>query len=358
MSLYRRGRIWWISLQVNKSRVLKSTGTDNRRIAEKIEQALKEQLKLATLGLRMPKPEMSFGELSALFLAEASPRPHHIDRLKMLLPYFAEIPIGRINKSLLREYRTTRHAQKQVSDATINRDFGVLRHFLYWAADEGYLAANPLARMPLTPERPKPRKMLSVAEEIVLIEAAAPHLRPIIMTALDTGMRRGEILSQRWEHVDLDRGLLYVTRSKTTTGEGREIPFTRRVHKILVAQSKSSGLIFTYQDKPIHRIKRAWANAISRAGIRYCRFHDLRHAHNVRLMEAGILQEVRKALMGHSLGRGAHSFYMHVELPAKREAIRKLDEWYATQLSNLEGKEEKHDSSETDRSEVSNKQRT
>jgi len=345
LSLYKRGRVWWAYVYVKGVRHAKSTGTGNLRIAQRIDQDFKEALTLASLGMQVPQPEMSFDELAVRFLAEASPKPHHLDRLKVLLPYFGEIPIGRINKSLVRDYRAKRHAKKKVSDATINRDFGVLRNLLYWAVDEGYLATNPLARMPLVPERRKPRMMMSVAEEVLLLQAAAPHLRPIIIAALDTGMRRGEILSQRWEHVDLTRGLLSVTRSKTAGGEGREIPFTRRLHAFLSAQPKSEGLVFTFQGRPIRRIKTAWKAAITRAGIRTCRFHDLRHVHNVRLMEAGVLQEIRRSLMGHSSGRGAHAAYIHVELPAKREAIRKLDQWVAEQTLKLEAQGGSNDSS-------------
>ena len=69
----------------------------------------------------------------------------------------------------------------------------------------------------------------------------APHLKPIIMTALDTGMRRGEILQQRWEHIDLDRQLLFVTRSKTAAGEAREIPLTARVICLLEANTAAQG---------------------------------------------------------------------------------------------------------------------
>ncbi len=344
MALYRRGRIYWTYIYVDGIRHAKSTSTSNRRIAEKIDQDFKEELMRVRLGMRMPQPEMTFGELTARFLAEGLQRPHHHHRLNALLPYFSEIPIGRIGKALVRDYRSERHAQKQISEATVNRDIGVLRHLLFWAMDEGFLAANPLSRIPLVPERRKPRMVMSVAEELRLLAEAVPHLRSIIITALDTGMRRGEILSQKWEHVDLTRGLLLVTRSKTAGGEGREIPLTRRLFDLLAAHPNPSGLLFTYHDRPIWAIKTAWKSAIVRAGIRYYRFHDLRHCFNCRLMEAGVMQEVRKALMGHSSGRDVHSIYTHVELPAKREAIRKLDEWVTTQTNLLDQEGGKHDS--------------
>jgi integrase len=58
----------------------------------------------------------------------------------------------------------------------------------------------------------------------------------------------------------------------------------------------------------------------------------LRHTFNTRLMLAGVQQEIRKALMGHSSGEDVNSIYTHVELPAKQEAIRKLEEWLTTQI--------------------------
>ena len=332
--------MWWSQAIVDGVRHAKSTGATNRRIAEKVDQQFREELALARLGMQVPVPEMAFSELAARFIAEASPKPYHLDRLKILLPYFGEVPIGRIHKGLAREFRADRHAHKQVSDTTVNRDLEVVRHLLFWAVDEGLLAANPLARMPLVRERRIPRRVMSVAEEEQLLHAAAPHFRPIIIAATHTGMRRGELLGQRWEHVDLGRGLLSVTRSKTAGGEGREIPLTRRLHALLAASAQRTGLLFTFRDRPIRIVKTAWKAAIRRAGIPYYRFHDLRHAFNTRLMEAGVMQEVRKALMGHSSGEDVHSIYTHVELPMKRDAIRKLEEWVAreTALSEKERK--------------------
>ncbi|MDD1770408.1 MAG: site-specific integrase [Methanomassiliicoccales archaeon] len=346
MSLYKRGRVWWSYVYVDGVRHAKSTGTGNLRIAQKIDQQFKEELTLARLGMRVPVPEMTFGELAARFIAQASPKPYHLDRLKILLPYFGEVPIGRIHKGLAREFRADRHAHKQVSDTTVNRDLEALRHLLYWAMDEGLLVANPLSRMPLVRERRIPRRVMSVAEEGRLLQAAAPHLRTIIIAALDAGMRRGELLGQRWEHVDLGRGLLCVTRSKTAGGEGREIPLTQRLQAVLAARAQSQGLIFTFKDQPIRIVKTAWKAAIRRAGISYYRFHDLRHAFNTRLMEAGVMQEVRKALMGHSSGEDTNSIYTHIELPVKREAIRKLEAWVAQQKQQFDQQGGRDDSTE------------
>ena len=143
-----------------------------------------------------------------------------------MLPYWSETPIGRIHK--VDGYRLPQASSRGEGGhrQTVNRDLEALRHVLFWAVDEGLLTANPLSRMRLYPERRKPRSVLGFDEEQQLLAASAPHLRIIIMTAIDTGMRRGELLNQRWEHVDFKRNLLFVSQSKTAGGEAREIPFT------------------------------------------------------------------------------------------------------------------------------------
>src|SRR5207237_8712432 len=120
--------------------------------------------------------------------------------------------------------------------------------------------------------------------------------------------------------------------------EAREIPLTKRLFDLLEPHRQAEGLIFTFNGRPLHKIKTAWKAAIRRAGIRYFRFHDLRHAFATRCMEAGVAQEVRKALMGHSSGEDVHSIYLHIEFPAKREAIRKLEAWVTKHTQqNLKG---------------------
>jgi integrase len=331
VSLYKRGKVYWTYVYCDGVRRAKSTGTGNLRHALVIDQRFKEELNLRRHHLVQLNPDMTVGELFARFVAQGEPREWHLDRAKVFLSYFAETPIGAIHKSMAADYRKRRHAEKQVSDTTINRDLEALRHLLFWAVDEGFLTANPLARLKLVPERRKPRSVITVEEEQKLLAAAAPHLREIVMTALDTGMRRGELTSQRWEHVDLARNLLFVTRSKTAGGEGREIPLTARIHSLLAGSCQQEGLVFTFHKRSIRILKTAWKAAIRRAGIRYYRFHDLRHSFNTRLMEAGVMQEIRKALMGHSMGEDVNSIYTHVELPVKRAAIQKLEAWVAAQ---------------------------
>jgi integrase len=128
---------------------------------------------------------------------------------------------------------------------------------------------------------------------------------------------------------------------------------TKRSFDLLLKERREEGIIIGFRDRPIRIIKTAWDTALRKAGVRHLRFHDLRHTFNTRLMEAGVLQEVRMTLMGHSPGSRVHATYTHIELPVKREAIRKLEEWkiHQEQLLNEERKEQPNANSEVDRSE-------
>jgi integrase len=333
MTLYKRGNVYWSYVSVDGVRHARSTETGNRRWAEQIDQKHREELRLRDVLSPEFKPDMTLAELAGRFLDEGCAKEWHRDRLKVLLPYFADSTIAKINKSAIRQYRAERHRQKTLTETTVNRDIECLRHLLYWAVDEGFIAANPIARIRLERERRKKKPVLSPEEEVLLLERLSPHLRSIVIVALDTGMRRGEILNQQWEDVDFTRRLLYVSHSKTPEGEAREIPLTNRVFNLLFEMRKDHGLIFTYQGKPIGNVKTAWRAAIRRAGIRYVRFHYLRHTFNTRLLELGVPREVRMALLGHTFG-DTHESYEHVELPLKREAIGKLGAWHKTETTN------------------------
>jgi integrase len=350
VSLFKRGDVWWGYFYKDGIRHQFSTGTANRRQAETIEAKQKEEVNNQRFQIVETDRQMKFGELADRFVESGCVRKHHKYHLKFLRPCFSDIPVLRLTKSLAEEFRRVRKEQNPaIKDATINRDLSVLRHILYWAVDEQLLLQNPLARMKMARERRTRRQVLSVAEEQPLLTASKGHLRTMIIAALDTGMRRGEITSQRWEDIDFSRQLVSVTRSKTPEGESREIPLTERLLKLLLEIRKESGLIVDYKGQPVRIVKRSWATALKNAKLRHVRFHDLRHTFNTRLMEAGVLQEIRMALMGHSSGSKVHAIYTHIELPAKRKAIGSLERWVQDQLQQPQ--ENNNAITETERSE-------
>jgi integrase len=342
--------VYWSAIWIDGVRHMRSLETSNRRQAETLEQRYRDELNTKRFHLPDLKPEMSFGELYARFLAEGEVKAYHLDRARQLLPYFSETAIGQITRNDVTRYRKYRHDEfrerhanensKQLSETTINRDIEVLRHLLFWAVDEGFLPSNPLARVRMARERGQRRPVLSVADECKLLNACSAHLRPIVILALDTGLRRGELLNQLWRDVDFDRNVISVSHSKTAEGEHRLVPMTTRVAQTLFGMRQLSAVIFTYDGQPIRRIKTGWAGALRRASLPHFRFHDLRHTFNSRLANLGVIADIRKELMGHSRGGDVNSIYTHIELPTLRDAIHRLEAWHSEKLHALEHPED------------------
>lgn len=324
MALYRRGSTWWVAFYTPTGRVVQSTGTSNRKDAQAIHDELKRRANAQRHGVVLTPKKLTFARLAATFLEKTGSRQYHSERLKALLPTFGSMPVSAITRALVDGYRTER--RRDVSAATVNRDVAVLKHILYWALDEGWLAANPLARYRRLPEVKRPRRVLGVRDEDTLLGVALPHIRQAIVLAVDTGMRRGEILSLRREHLDPHRKVLVVCRSKTEGGSGREIPWTTRVESLLKPMAGDSGPVVLFRNVGFRTLKKGWRRALKHSKVAPIRFHDLRHTFNTRLMEAGVSQDIRKALMGHA-DSDINDTYTHVELPAKRAAIAALDRW-------------------------------
>jgi integrase len=331
LGLYKRGDLYWCQFYIKGVRQLHPTGTSNRREAEQIFLKLKRRANARRHRVVIDNHIPTVSEIAVMFLAKTGNKQYHRERLEFLLPFFGKRRADDVTKALAQEYRTKR--LEGVKHATVNRDLSVLRRILYWAFDEQMIDFNPLARTKMVTEPKHHRRVLGVEDEWKLFHASPPYLRFASLVAVDTGMRRGEVLGQFKQHLDSARLLLEVTKSKTAGGVGREIPWTRRLRPFLTDIS-GEGHLVTFREEPIQIIKKSWRTAVKKAGIRYLRFHDLRHTFNTRLMEAGVSQDIRKALMGHSDG-DINATYTHVELPMKRQAIQLLDAWWAKQRQTL-----------------------
>ena len=349
MSLFKRGGTYTSFVWLNGVRHARALHTGNKRIAEQLDRQHRDELIERQFQQPQFNPNMTFSEVYTRFVAEGDVKPYHLDRGKHLLGFFGEMEVGRITRNDVIRYRKLRHEEfrarqkgtdRKLTETTINRDIEAIRRILFWAVDEGIMQHNPLARAPMVRERRKRRPVMPVAEEVKLLPAAALHLAAIVILALDTGMRRGELLHQRWEDLDFDRRILFVSASKTAEGEMRPIPLTSRAFELLSRRRQPSGLVFTYKGNLIGSLKTGWAAAIRRAGIPRYRFHDLRHTFNSRLVEVGIIADIRKELMGHSSGGDVHSLYTHVELPLLRDAIARLEAWHSAKLSSLKTERE------------------
>jgi len=216
---------------------------------------------------------------------------------------FVDKPLASLSTEDLQDFITERLAE--VAPATVDRDLDVLSQVLRYADDVWKIAAaeNPFKGL----RRPKyfneRDRRLQTGEEKRLLAAVAdcrnPYVDCIVLVALDTAMRRGEILSLRWEAVDYTKRFALLPETKN--GRSRKVPLTTRVMKVLqelqAESGNTEGAVFPVT---ANAFKLAFGRAVERAGIVDLHFHDLRHESISRFAESGRFELVElQAISGH-----------------------------------------------------------
>lgn len=193
------------------------------------------------------------------------------------------------------------------SPATVNRYLAALSHVFTMAVNEWeWMDDNPMRKVK-RPKEPRGRvRFLNEQEKDQLLDACLAHpvkeLYPIVVLAISTGMRQGEILNLKWQDVDLSKGRCILHDTKN--GERRAVPIVGLAKKTLAKWSKirklNTDLVFPGKNpqKPIF-IRKPWMEAIKAAEIEDFRFHDLRHtAASYLAMSGASLAEIAE-ILGH-----------------------------------------------------------
>jgi integrase len=291
-------------------------------------------------------------------------------RLKPLIERFGERPIAEIKTADIDDFVADLKQPRVVNGldgrsstpASINRTLGLLRHMINWAVGREYLDRTPfrrgievLIRMEL--EDNKRRRRISEEEENALLTVASPHLRSMIIAALDTGMRRGEMLALRFADIDWKRRMITLRGATTKSRRTRLVPIgTARLLAVLEwlrfdteGQRKAADVpVFSNEaGEPLKTFKKAWVVAVLKAhGVdprwrkgsykdlsAECQqrfrdinlhWHDLRHEYASRLVERGVpLAQVRD-LLGHASILTTER-YDNQRLEALQAAVERLE---------------------------------
>jgi integrase len=245
-------------------------------------------------------------------------------------------PMGELTAFQLEQWRTSRRrAERQ--DSTINRDLDALRAVLSKAVAWGVLADHPMRlvrrskvdtigrlRYLSADEEKRLRKALGVRDEarrdgrrrfnawraergyktLPDLSGYPDHITPIALLALNTGLRRGELLGLEWRDVDLAGFMLTVRGAAAKSGITRHVPLNSEAVKVLKAwkrASKADGIVFPGPDGgAMFSLKTAWQKVAIAAKLGAFTFHDLRHTFASKLVQAGVDLNTVRELLGHS----------------------------------------------------------
>lgn len=244
--------------------------------------------------------------------------------MKTLVAFFGGSRLSKIKRSRVIEYRKMRSSQ--VSLTTINREVALLRHLFNVAIDEGLLAVNPARGGPgLKAFKEQRRTRFLSMEEIDALLGAIDgriaknsteplkanakkfwqYLRVAVTVALHTGMRKGEILSLRWNQINWEKRHVLLTDTKNN--EPRRVPIdTGLLHEFSDHRSriKNEELVFPSYDRdgnvvPLNDVKVGFGRILRDASIENFRFHDLRHTFASHYMMSGGNLYTLAKILGH-----------------------------------------------------------
>ena len=268
--------------------------------------------------------------------------------------FLLDKPMDAITTWELEKWRKNRHAAGTTPQTT-NRQIAALRACLSKAVQWKIISENPLKDLkPSKVDRNTTIRVISEDQEASLREALrtrdkklrkqrmsantwredrqyelkpafgayVDHLEPVVLLALNTGMRRGEILSLKWSDVHNDH--LVVRGEVAKSGQTREIPLNAEAKAILTNWRSSSEFVFPgTRNDPLTSIKRSWASMRKAAKLSDVRFHDFRHSFATRLLQRGVDIKTVSALLGHA-DIATTAKYLHATDESKAAAVNLL----------------------------------
>jgi len=227
-----------------------------------------------------------------------------------LLSFIGKRRLSEISLLLVAKYRAKRLGE--VSLSTVHRELACLKGILSKAVDWEKLTSFPLRKIKIDlKQEPKRNRVLTEDEEPRLLQAAADHLRPIIILGLHTGMRQGEILKLRAEHVNSKTRFITIPKENSKSKKERRVPMNSEVLALLMPLIKADSFVFRKANgQPYKDIGEGFRAACLRAkknpkdkndpGIVDLRFHDLRHTFETRALERGMSPANMMEIQGHS----------------------------------------------------------
>jgi len=243
---------------------------------------------------------MTVGDLLSRYYLENTAQKRGAEIEQYRINHFLSCPVAGINlnsfgrKDIIK-YRDDRLLE--VQSGTVHRELKILRHCFEVARKEWGipLKTNPVAEITMpSPGRPRDRRVSEV--ELSALHLACSHPIPwqVITIAIETAMRRGEIVAMQWEHINWDNRTLHIPDTKN--GYPRTIPLTPRAIAVLRELPHTDASVTAITG---NAIRLAWERLKKKAGVNDLRFHDLRHEAISRFFEMGLSVPEVALISGH-----------------------------------------------------------
>jgi len=305
MRIYQRGKRWWVDFSYNGKRYRRSAGRTKREALSKLGMIAERIKEEEADGIPAMAPR-SFTEYAKEYLtyskANKAESTHLRELCKMgfLCKVFGDKKLSDIRTVEIERYKQSR-IQEGRAPRTINTELALLKHMFTKAMDWDYVRVNPAKRVKLLKEPPGRLRYLSLEERRLLLEECSGFLKAVVITALETGMRKGELQSLQWNDIDLDQRTIKLV--KTKNNQSRILPVSdtlKPVLETLYLQRIGSHVFTKPNGKPYGNWRKAFDTAVKQTGIEDFSFHDLRHTFaSYMVMYGNVRIRTLQVLMGH-----------------------------------------------------------
>jgi integrase len=303
MAVYKKGDNWYIDYRVNYRRKREKIGP-SKALAETVFKKRKVEIAEGKFLDIKKEHKVKLEDFADEYLElhcktnNKSWRKSDYPALKHLKKHFAGKYMHEITPKDIEQYKAERI--KEVSRATVNRALNVLSSLYNRAIEWGKAVDNPMAKVRLFKVPEKRIRYLEKEQINRLLTCCCEHLKPIVVVALHTGMRKGEILGLKWRDIDIQTGIIHLFDTKN--GEKREVPMNDMVRRtiIRVLKNPESQYVFCNKNgKPYTDVRKSFYTALKKSDIVNFRFHDLRHTFASQLVMSGIDLNTVRELLGH-----------------------------------------------------------
>ncbi len=277
--------------------------------------------------------------------------------IKQAIPHFKGKKLIEITAEDVRKFRDSRASDitrggNLRAKGTVKREMSMLARIFNYAIEIEKLQVNPCRTVKTpTADNIKTRVVTPDEEERILqvLRMEAPHMVSVVKLALQTGMRRGEILKLKPVYLDLEikrdlrgnilsRGYVHLPGPVTKSGKPRSIPLSEEAHAILTAAIEgveAHRTIFGGRGYGLNTVSHLFTGACRKLGIEEVTFHTLRHTFGTRLAQAGVHQATIKEILGHASLQMTDR-YVHPDQEMKQRAIEALSSLRTAQVVRLE----------------------
>jgi len=341
MTVRKRGNVYWVDFAFNGKRYRKPSPDRTRKGALVYESILRQRLACGD-SLEKPKAikKITFEDLARKWFevyVKNNCKPSEIRNREYvlnatLIPYFGPKHINEINSYDIEQFKNLILTKKKVSPKTINNYLCLLSRCLKTAVDWQMLENIP--KLKLLKIAPQKYDYLTESESEKLLQNAQGDLYDMMLLAVRTGLRFGELIALKWEDIDLEKAILTVNRNISIDIEGspknnksRTVPLASSVVKML--EDRKRDVEYIFHDNKGHpltynKCRYRLGKLCKKAAMRRIGWHTLRHSFASHLAARRNSVIAIKELLGHSDVKTTMR-YAHVNLPVLQSAIETLE---------------------------------